>query len=317
MSPSSTSGPLFITGFKRSGTTLLGTIVDRHPEISIAIECFFIPRYHIGQVAFWPLAAEENRKRLAAAITAEPDSIRNGLDVDEARIAAETDPNVASVLDAVMLDWAASRGATRWGDKSPGFITKMDTLHRIFPEARYVHIVRDGRDVMLSVRHRWEREQNVQWIAREWAMAIDRARDFGTRHSDRYLEVRYESLLEDPEGVVREVAEFAGLTFDPRMLRSTSDDDLNPALATWGRVNEPIAKGNFQKWRTEASPEDIAAFEYVAGHRLAELGYPLSGSLPEPIDRVKIRAFLLLRILGERIAFVGRGLRFIWRLVRR
>ncbi|HSM06313.1 MAG TPA: sulfotransferase [Longimicrobiales bacterium] len=317
MADSSGIGPLFITGFKRSGTTLLGNIVDRHPDISIFVECFFIPRYYYAQFAFWPLSREKNRKRLARSIATEPRSRRNGVDVDEASIAARAEPSLRSVLDTLMLDWAASRGSVRWGDKSPGFITKMHLLTRLFPDARYVHIVRDGRDVMLSILNKAGWERNVPWIAREWERAMARARAFGAAHPDRYLEVRYEALVQDPESVVREVAAFAGLTFNDRMLRPTDEAELNPALSTWGQVNREIVRDNFEKWRREARPEDLAAFEYLAGHRLREFGWPLSDERLGWWDRVKIRSYLLARTLVQPFGFVGRGVRFVWEAVRR
>jgi hypothetical protein len=298
----------------RSGTTLLGNIVDRHPDISIFVESFFIPRYYYTQLAFWPLTREQNRVRLAQAIATEPRSLVNALEVDARQVARVADPSVSSVLDHVMSRWAADRGAPRWGDKSPGYLTKLDALRKLFPDARYVHIYRDGRDVMLSVRslERWTGwDTNAARIARSWERALAKARAFGRRHPDRYLEVRYENLIRDPGSVVPRVAEFAGLDFDVSMLEVTEARDLNPALSTWNGPNNAINPDNAAKWRTKAPPEDVATFEYVAGSRLREFGYGPSDYSLDGAGKLRARADLLTGRLSRPVNMVRRGTRFV------
>jgi hypothetical protein len=303
----------------RSGTTLLGNIVDRHPEISIFVESFFIPRYYYAQVAFWPLSREANRARLARAIANEPRSVVNAVEVDEQAVARGAEPRVASVLDQVMRRWAADRGAPRWGDKSPGYLTKFPVLQRMFPDARFVHIYRDGRDVLLSVRSlvKWRGwDTNAARIARDWERTLRTARRWGERHPDRYMEVQYERLIGDPGPVVREVAEFAGLDFDPAMLEATGASDLNPALATWERVNAEINPDNFAKWKKKLPAEDVATFEYLAGERLRELGYTISDHAIDAAGRRRAHLDLLAGRVSRPAQFLRRGARFVAGAVR-
>jgi hypothetical protein len=303
----------------RSGTTLLGNIVDRHPEISIFVESFFIPRYYYAQVAFWPLSREGNRARLAQAIAHDERSVVNAVDVDERDVAQVTEPRLASVLDEVLSRWARDRGAPRWGDKTPGYLAKLPVLKRIFPDARFVHIYRDGRDVLLSVRSlvRWTGwDTNAARVARDWERTLARARRWGARHPDRYLEVQYEQLIGNPGPVVKQVAEFAGLDFDPVMLESTEEADLNPALATWEKVNATINPHNFAKWKTKMDPEDVATFEYLAGERLQEFGYSLSEHTLDGPGRRRARRDLLAGRLARPAQFLRRGARFVRSSVR-
>jgi hypothetical protein len=312
--------PLFITGYKRSGTTLLGTIVDRHPEIAIFMESGFMPRFYYAQVAFWPLTRESNRVRLAKAIATHPRSIVNGMEVDEAAVARAAEPRLASVLDGVMCRWALGRGASRWGDKHPGYLSKLPVLKRMFPDARFVHIYRDGRDVLLSVRRlmRWRPwDGNAARVARDWERTLARARRWGQGNPDAYLEVRYEELIRDPGPVVRRVAEFAGLDFDPVMLETTDEAALNPALATWEEVNTTINAQNVAKWTTKMDPGDLATFEYLAGERLREFGYPLSEHTLDGAGRRQARWDVLSGRLSRPGEFVQRGAKFAWAAARR
>lgn len=316
---SGAGSPLFITGYMRSGTTLLGNIVDRHPDISIFVESFFIPRYYYGQVAFWPLSREANRARLAHAIATEERSVVNAVEVDEQEVARAAKPHLSSVLDEVLGRWARDRGAPRWGDKTPGYLAKLPVLKRIFPDARFIHIYRDGRDVLLSVRSlvRWTGwDTNAARVARDWEQTLARARRWGERHPDRYLEVQYEQLIGDPGPVVKEVAEFAGLGFDPAMLESTGEADLNPALATWEKVNARINPNNFAKWKKKMDPADVATFEYLAGERLREFGYSLSDHTLDGAGRRQARRDLLAGRLSRPTQFLRRGARFLGSSVR-
>ena len=306
--------PLFITGYMRSGTTLLGNIVDRHPDISIFVESFFIPRYYYTQAVFWPLSREANRARLAKAVATEPRSVVNGLEIDEFGVARESEPDVSSVIDAVMTRWAAGRGSRRWGDKSPGYLTKLPVLLRMFPDARFVHIYRDGRDVLLSVRglldyNGWD--GNAARVARDWAESLSQARAFGRRHPDRYMEVQYEQLIGAPARVIERLTEFAGLSFDPSMLETTRPAQLHPALATWDDVNDAINPNNFAKWKKKADPEDVATFEYMAGDRLREFGYDLSDHTLSGGGRLRARTDLISGRVARPFRVLRRGARFV------
>lgn len=238
----------------------------------------------------------------------------NGMELDSEDVARSSGPDLSSVMDEVMARWAGERGARRWGDKSPGYLTKLSILRRMYPDARFIHIYRDGRDVMLSVRSlvKWRGwDTNAARIARDWERTLGQAREWGARHPDQYMEVQYEQLIGDPAPVVRQVAEFAGLPFDPGMLETTDSKELNPALATWERVNAAINPDNFAKWKKKAEPEDVATFEYLAASRLEELGYTLSDYTLDAAGRRQARRDLLSGRLSRPVQFARRGARFL------
>ena len=137
-------------------------------------------------------------------------------------------------IAAVFAAYAAQRGKPRWGDKTPLYMQHLDLLDRLFPDARFVHPIRDGRDAALSflavppglMTEGWGHPRDAAGFACQWAIEVRAARRLGARvGADRYLEVRYEELVADPDTVLRAVCAFAELEFLPRPLHGQLPED--------------------------------------------------------------------------------------------
>jgi hypothetical protein len=271
------SPPLIVLGVRRSGTTLLRVMLDRNPVLAVPDESYFVPqlaRRHrrtveidaflddlrrLPTLAEWSLSPEEVGRRL-----------RPGMTTGEA---------VAAVFEA----YAAERRKLRWGDKTPLYMQYLPLLDELFPAAKYVHLVRDGRDAALSflsvppgiMTEGWGHPRDAAGFACQWATEVRAARALGTRVGPgRYLEVRYEALVADTEAELRGICSFARLDFDQRMLAYVGQTDA-AHKDHQRRLAEPPRVG-VRDWRTEMAPGEIAAFEGVAGDLLAELGYEVT-----------------------------------------
>lgn len=276
-----TPPPLFVLGVSRSGTTLLRVILDRSPGIAIPDETFFIPQLahrHRGTVDAERFLDDLRRlPRLAAwDVTAEDLAmrLRPGMRTGEAIV-------------AVFAAYAAKHGKPRWGDKTPQYMRHLELIDRLFGDAQYVHLIRDGRDAALAfldmpegvVTRTWAHPDTAAAFACEWRTEVRRARALGARVGPaRYREVRYEDLVADTDGVIRAVCEFAGLPFEPAMLEYAGAVDVSQK-PHHQRLLQPPTQG-VRDWRTQMDPEDVAAFGQVAGDLLAELGYESSGRRP-------------------------------------
>ncbi|MFL5819909.1 MAG: sulfotransferase family protein [Solirubrobacteraceae bacterium] len=281
----------FIVGVSRSGTTLLRLMLDAHPQLAIPPETHFIPELvEACERGAGPERAVEllSGHRRWADFRLEPDELL-------ARFEA-LDPFTAGDALRAFYGYYAERAAKpRWGDKTPHYTRKMPLIERVLPEARFVHLIRDGRDVALSLMEVHFGPEDVLSAAERWTSWIAKAR----RHSQRvrhYLELRYEDLVVDPESVLRSVCEFAELPWDGAMLgyherapgrieeiaRDFERPQGGPAIPADVRarqhrhVSQPPREDRVARWRRDMSPSDQAAFESVAGELLAELGYPLS-----------------------------------------
>ena len=186
-------------------------------------------------------------------------------------------------IAAVFEAYAAERGKSRWGDKTPLYMQHLPLLERLFPTARFVHLIRDGRDAALSflsvpagiMTEGWGHPRDAAGFACQWRTEVSDARVLGERvGATRYLEVRYEALVADPDAELRRICSFAALDYDDAMLAYVGQTD-SARKEHQRRLDEPPRVG-VRDWRTEMAPDEIAAFESVAGDVLDELGYEVT-----------------------------------------
>jgi LPS sulfotransferase NodH len=271
------SRPLILLGVSRSGTTLLRVILDRSPGIAIPDESFFVPL----------LARRHGRtidaERFLDDVARIPTIGEWGLPVAE--VAARIRPGMPTgeAIAAIYAAYAERAGKPRWGDKTPMYMRHLGLLERLFPDAQYVHLIRDGRDAALSFlempegtfTRTWAHPTTPAQFACMWRKEVRDARSLGPRAGPaRYHEVRYEELVADPAGAVRGICAFAGLPYEPSMLDYPSAVDVS-AKPHQQRLRTPPTTG-VRSWREDLADEDVARFEAVAGDLLAELGYEVT-----------------------------------------
>lgn len=271
--------PVFIVGCGRSGTTMLRLMMDSHPDMAIPTESHFIPaqwkargKYLEGGVL--------NAERLAADILRSPHVQRWGVPEELVlrRIRSLQAPGFADVVESVFLANAEQQGKRRWGDKTPRYVRFIPLLARLFPRALFLHIIRDGRDVALSYLSLPWGPTNIWQAARKWRNDLAGGRRAGRQLGpERYLEVGYEDLVTTPREVLERVCAFARVPYSDRMLdyhRSAADRVRSRHLAGTFRVAVvlPPTQG-LRDWREQMDPQDVLAFESVAGDLLSELGY--------------------------------------------
>ena len=278
----------FIVGVARSGTTLLRLMLDAHPDLAIPPETHFIPKV--------VKACEESgdpHERVFDLLTTHRRWPDYRLDADELRGRLDRiDPlSAGDALRAFYGLYAERQGKPRWGDKSPSYVRRMRRVASALPEAHFVHLVRDGRDVALSQVEVDFGPDEVTGAAKDWVDGIGKARR-QARRLRHYMELRYEDLVADPEGALRRVCEFVELPWDSAMLDyhhgatgrmaevtrdfERGDGPAIPAAVRASRhmrVAEPPQQERSGRWRTEMSQADREAFEAIAGGLLAELGY--------------------------------------------
>ena len=184
----------------------------------------------------------------------------------------------AEAVRVVFGLYAAAQGKRLYGDKTPGSVTQIELLGSLFPEARFVHIIRDGRAVALSYLERPEwGPKTMAEAAQHWKSRVTRGRRGGEALGrSRYREVKYEDMVADPEQVTRELCEFLGLGYAADMLNyhrhgaefiaETKDPEAFKNLA------KPVTK-DLRDWRDQMSAADAALFEAIAGDLLVDLGY--------------------------------------------
>jgi hypothetical protein len=195
-------------------------------------------------------------------------------------------PSYPTFVTALFDRYAAERGKPIVGDKTPGYVREMGLLHDLFPHARFVHLVRDGRDVCLSALD-WERKAEQfrrrfpTWDAAPvstaglwWRSHVLEGRESGRRLDSRlYLELRYEALVADPEGECRRLCDFLDVAFDRAMLRfHEGRTRFEPGLSAKHAWLPPTP--GLRDWTTQMSREQVEEFEAAAGDALDAFRYP-------------------------------------------
>jgi Sulfotransferase family len=292
--------PLILLGVSRSGTTLLRVVLDRSAGIAIPDESFFVP-----------LLARRHRRRVDPARFVDdlgriPALRAWGL--EPADVAPRLDPRLTTgeAIAAVFEAYAAKERKPRWGDKTPMYMHHLPLLERLFPDAQYVHLIRDGRDAAVSFlrmpegtfTRTWAHPESAAEFACLWRIEVEDARELGRRVGpSRYFETRYEELVAEPELAVQAICAFAELPFDASMLDYAGVVDVS-AKPHQQRLLQPPTTG-VRDWRSELDPGDVRAFEAIAGPLLAELGYPL---LDPPSRELDVRGRVRLRWYRARLA---------------
>jgi Sulfotransferase family len=284
----------FIVGVPRSGTTMLRLMLDAHPELAIPPETYFVT--NLIEAADGGAGPEQ----LANVLVGHR---RWGdLGICEAalrsRLTALGRPDGGDAIRVAFGLYAEGRGKPRWGDKTPAYLTNIAEIGAAVPEARFVHLIRDGRDVALSILRMPEADRpmrnpdTVGLVATRWSRRIGRARRqaAGLPH---YLEVRYEELVADPESALRHVCEFVELDYLPELLDYHADagerlDEMSRDLEARGDLppqgagnrtaphaltSQPPKRDRIGAWRQEMTAGQVAEFEAEGGEMLRELGY--------------------------------------------
>jgi hypothetical protein len=266
-------------------------MLDAHPELAITPETHWIPRSLERGVGVTPegFATPE----LVSSLVTSPKFRRTRIGPRELESLLETGAPVpyADFVRGFFDLYGRVEGKPLVGDKTPGYVRRLPLLHELFPEARFVHLIRDGRDVALSALG-WRRASKlaarlstwnahpVPTAAHWWERHVRSGREAGASLGSRtYAEVRYEALIVDPAGEVESLCAFLELPFDAAMLRFHEGRRRREPGLSAKKAWLPPTPG-LRDWRREMSAEDVERFEAVAGDLLDELGYPRA--VPRP-----------------------------------
>ncbi|HHN79105.1 MAG TPA: sulfotransferase [Phycisphaerales bacterium] len=272
---------LFVVGCQRSGTTMLQRMLDAHPKLAVAYDSLFITRVIKGKhEGFDPHLTDE----IVEQARTHPRFDRLGLSDDAVARAAGGARVYSEFVGAIYDELARAHGKPFAGEKSPGYCRHLPSLHALLPWTKIVHLIRDGRDVALSIRdwgkgaaklELWKTEP-IAVGALWWRRDVTRGCGSGRAlPREIYREVRYEDVVADPPGVMRALSAFLGLEYDEAMVeyhkgRVKERPGLS-AKAAW----LPPTKG-IRDWRSQMNDRDRELFEAIAGEQLSMLGYERS-----------------------------------------
>ncbi len=267
-------------GSGRSGTTLVRAIFDRHPELAVAMEANFLLRA-LRFRSRWEAESGFDASGFAEFVIAGPNFKKLVMEPESIREALSETPvgSVPEAVRAVFAAYARHHQKPLYGDKTPDYVKHFAKLAESFPEARFVHIIRDGRNTAVAYLDRGFGPESIGEVATYWKRNVEKGRAAGeVLGPERYAELRYEDLIEDPEPEVRRISTFLGLDYDAAMLEywDTTDEVLagQPRAHLHVSAARPPTKG-LRDWRRDLTTEQIGVFQVVAGKTLERLGYEI------------------------------------------
>jgi hypothetical protein len=285
--------PIFIFGCPRSGTTLLSLMLHAHSRIAMPPETRFLMPVYRRRAEFGDLTELDNRRALATAILRTRGNKFPHLGLKRPAVRRQIlrgPPTMGSALGAVYRSYAARFGKERWGDKLPTYFRNVDAIRELFPDAQFIHLIRDGRDCVASLkRMSWWSQSSIDSMAL-WAHSIDCGRRAARRlPAGSFYALRYERLVTDPRSELIALCDFLGEEFEEGMLEShlVADQALPERQRTAWHVNtgKKVSAAAVGGYAEGLEPWELRLMEFVAGGRLRRLGYavPRRPAAPPPV----------------------------------
>jgi len=272
--------PFFIIGSGRSGNTLLRSILSGSSDICIPPESYRLPfaikRFHIFSNRNWKyvlsevLSEFENCKEFCTWDISLED-VHNRLEnIDESK------RTLSNIFDELFCTYAEkhSLGSKVWGDKTPMNTLYLNWIGDVFPQSKFIHIIRDGRDVVSSYL-KMGRYNTILEAANRWTNSIELGQAFGLNIKDNYMEIRYEDLVANPDKSIKKVCAFLDINYNSDMLDHTSqvaklgDTDKSHHA----NLSKPISSESIGKWKHNLSESDQKSITQLLQNSLHRLGY--------------------------------------------
>jgi len=262
----------FIVGAGRSGTTLLQIMLANHPDITVAHETRFYTSLRRKYLEKWGEVDNSSKFVHAIEFALNSKNIKE-LNLDKAKVRQLCEAGIPSwetIFLAILTNLADKHHTTRIGEKSPAHILHLGLLKDRFQNAKFIHIVRDPRAVVLSQIQlpRYRREYyNILGLCRNWHSKINLHRKYREiLGPERYFTLKYEDLVHNPQDTLRSICKFINVEFSLEMLNHHERDFLGFSERKRGHMEntlKPIFTSSIEKWRKTFTPNEISVIEYA------------------------------------------------------
>jgi hypothetical protein len=267
---------------------MLQLMLHSHPRIAVPPETrFLVPTYYRRRT-WGDLRVAARRRGLAQWIATDRSTKFRELKIDKdefIRQSVDGPGSLGSVIGTAYRMYADRFDKARWGDKRPSYVKQVDLLLRLFPDAQFIHLIRDGRDCVASLKEMpWYTLDSFHAVS-TWAEAIDAGgRLKRTLAADTYYEMRYEDLTDDPMTELKKLCHFLDEDFSPSMISPREAASVAvPQHKIWhSNTHHEVTRSRVGSWANRLDDWEIALCEHMLGDRLESMGYELSGA-PKPV----------------------------------
>lgn len=259
--------PVFVVGMNGSGTSMLADCLGQHPGLFASHkETRLIPYFIQNIDKFGDLNIDNNFLKLweevlnIAAFQPMNGWVRLSLPENWKLFPRD----LQSVIDAAFRSISLAHGKQRWAEKTPQHVQHIISLSELFPGAKFIHIIRDGRDCAASFHRRWRR--TPAYTVYRWKHVLREGCEQGEKLGEKYFQLKYEDLTADPDLWMKKICEFAGMPFDNSVLHSNQPYSSNSSTAN-------VIYSNSGKWKKYFNDRQLKYLERIAGESLQKYGY--------------------------------------------
>jgi hypothetical protein len=310
--------PIFVVGCERSGTTLLAAMLDRHSQVAVPPETLFFS--DVFHHAFSSRPAWSHESLVHAAWKGRVGEF--GLDREQLLKDFKAGPcTMADLFRCILQAHAKRRGKARAGEKSILHVLYVPLLMEWYPQAKFLGIVRDGRDVVRSMMSKPWKPNKLRSKSCNWRLKMRLLIRWQASYPDRLMMLRYEELLADAPKVLAEVDRFLGLNYESGQLDASLGTGvyLERERSYKAKVLEPIDSSRAFAWKKELAPETLWAMDSIMGPTLQALAYESTELQGRPWTRRVSNGVLKLFWLGAFKALVSLNglilydkIRYLW-----
>lgn len=251
--------PIFVLGCPRSGTTFLASLLEP-TDYGKPFETHFITKYYKELRKYGDLNDKKNAARILKDILNERPVMQRNLAIDVDQYIDKIGTlQYNTISDSICRNIAKNKGFRAWGDKTPHYLLDIDIIYKLFPDSKFIYIVRDGRDVALSLLKRPWGPNNTLYCAELWKRYNAETPTLKQIKQDGNLfELRYEDLIDDAERLSVNMYSFLNQPYNESVVIE---------------LIKKVKKYNYNKWQTEMSVRQIKLFENIAANTLTKFGY--------------------------------------------
>lgn len=287
------TGPVFVVGMPRSGTKLLRDLLNRHPHISIPVcETHFIPYFFQKFGEDPPFQSNEDFQLFLDELMETnfiADLKEQNIHFNKTEYFQQVDIRSWNSIYEHLLKQLGPKSTgenSLWGDKTPGYLLHLPLLKKLFPAAKFIHILRDPRDYCNSVRNTWGK--SIYRAAQRWVAAISSARKDASSFKFDYKEVQYEELLQSPKEVMKDLCVFLQKPYHDNMITlAKPSENLGDA-----RGQSKIVKTNKLKFLNSMTKTEIRRIEQITFPVLNSLNYEIRhADKAVPPGAMQLKAF--------------------------
>jgi len=271
-------------GCHRSGTNLLYDMLLSSG--GFAIYRGYLPFYKVLIPRFGSMENRENRKKILETWLRSKGFRRTGLDPGKLSADVLNDCRTGGDFIRMVMDGVAqNQGARRWAVYDPDNVLHLESVKADIPSALFVHIIRDGRDIALSLKKMggftplpWDRGKTPSLVATAlyWEWMVRKGREHGRRVPANYIEIHYEDLITKPQESLQKLGAFIDHDLDYEKIRNAGLGRLSETNSSFREEGEKEEINPLERWKERLSPRDVAAIEAAVGKCLEETGYALS-----------------------------------------